>query len=145
MDADTRAGFLKALAADEDDEAARLIYADFLEENGEVEEAERQRAWTKAKAWIVRLCRTSEDDDEDDGYGTLDYHRLMRRAAEAVGQGAGRDRNGISRGYIQFGDDERLQDAVRAQKDEFWRHWSTVTGIVLPPGFVEACGYSCAC
>src|SRR5205814_1124014 len=50
-----RNAFLKALAKNEDDTATRLVYADWLDEHGEHEEADRQRKWPAAKEWLVRL------------------------------------------------------------------------------------------
>ena len=45
--------FLELLDANEDDNDTRVIYADWLDEAGRYEEAQRQRAWPAAKAWMV--------------------------------------------------------------------------------------------
>ena len=54
---DQREAFLKALAENEDDTTTRLVYADWLDEQGEHEEADRQRKWPAAKEWLVRFCQ----------------------------------------------------------------------------------------
>jgi len=57
----TREAFLRALEADEDDVTTRLVYADWLEERGQTEEAERQRAWPAAKEWLVKFYKETWD------------------------------------------------------------------------------------
>lgn len=52
-----RRGFLDALAENEDDTTTRLVYADWLEDLGEHEEADRQRRWPAAKARLVEAAR----------------------------------------------------------------------------------------
>ena len=49
--------FLKSLAENEDDITIRLVYADWLDEQGEHEEADRERRWPPAKEWLVRFCQ----------------------------------------------------------------------------------------
>lgn len=49
--------FLKALSDNEDDTSTRLVYADWLEERGEHEEADRQRRWPAAKQWLLEFAR----------------------------------------------------------------------------------------
>lgn len=44
-----RDAFVQALAQNEDDEVTRLVFADWLEEHGEEEEAQRMRKWKEAK------------------------------------------------------------------------------------------------
>ena len=52
-----RKKFLKALAKNEDETTTRMVYADWLDDQGEHEEADRQRKWPAAKAWLVQFCR----------------------------------------------------------------------------------------
>ena len=67
---------------------ARLVFADWLDENGEHEEADRQRKWPAAKAWLVRLCRghnpPSEDDDDDENPYVISYKKLIALGREAI-------------------------------------------------------------
>ena len=51
-----RYDYLEYLAEFEDDLAIRLVYADWLDEQGEHEESARQRSWPAAKAWLICFC-----------------------------------------------------------------------------------------
>lgn len=68
--------FLRALAENEDDTTTRLVYADWLEEHDEYEEADRQRKWPAAKQWLLGLCK-----EEVSYYGsapfTIPYEELI--------------------------------------------------------------------
>ena len=59
-----RDAFLKLLAENEDDTTARLVYADWLDEQGEHEEADRQRKWPAAKEWLVKFCQANNPPDD---------------------------------------------------------------------------------
>jgi uncharacterized protein (TIGR02996 family) len=52
-----REAFLWALAANEYDKQTRLVYADWLDERGEHEEADRQRKWPRGKESLDRSCQ----------------------------------------------------------------------------------------
>jgi uncharacterized protein (TIGR02996 family) len=112
--------FLKALAEDEDDTTTRLVYADWLDDHGAHEEADRQRRWTPAKAWLVRFCKENSLYEEVSYEGLLEFGR---RAA----------REESSSGRIYF-DNEAMWHALQAGSQEFWNNWSVVTGLPLPPG-----------
>ncbi|MEZ6122939.1 MAG: TIGR02996 domain-containing protein [Planctomycetaceae bacterium] len=131
--------FLAALQENEDDLTTRLVYADWLDENGEHEEAERQRQWTPAKEWLMEFCRQNNPspDDEDPYEYPISYDELIEQGRQAVAEG----RNGEL--WISCGNNESMCDALRSHSDEFWKHWSIVTGIDLPEGPRGA--YSCAC
>lgn len=120
--------FLKLLEANEDDTVARLCFADWLEDNGQPEEAERHRKWDAAKATLMKLA--------DDG-GT-DYAYLMAEARVAL---SGHHR---PHSYIDCGGNDDLCDLLRSNYDEFWTCWSIVTGIPLPVN-VDLPGFRCAC
>jgi uncharacterized protein (TIGR02996 family) len=130
-----REAFLKALADDEDDTTTRLVYADWLDERGEYEEADRQRKWPAAKAWLVKFCREYNPSNED-GYSCMSHKELMRRTREAAEQG-------------DFGMDceacEDLCDGLRANRGEFWRNWSIVTGIAVAPDAAQKSWFACSC
>ena len=132
-----RDAFLTALAANEDDTTARLVYADWLDEQGEHEEADRQRKWPAAKEWLVRFFR---ENDGGDYLGELNsYEELIERGRSAVKEA---DERGIG---FDCGSNESLCDALRANRQEFWENWSVVTGIPLPPGAAAKSGFGCAC
>src|SRR5689334_21453451 len=58
--------FLEALQRHADDTSLRLVLADWLDERGEHEEADRQRQWPAAKEWFVRLCHEHNPPPESD-------------------------------------------------------------------------------
>lgn len=132
-----RDAFLKALADNEDDTTTRLVYADWLDEHGEHEEADRQRKWPAAKGWLVRFY---QDHDQFDYIGQLNsYEQLMDRARVAVEEA---DERGFG---FDCGSNESLCDALRANSREFWMNWSIVTGIPLPPDVEEKSYFGCSC
>jgi uncharacterized protein (TIGR02996 family) len=143
--------FLQALENDEDDTMTRLVYADWLEERGEHEEADRQRRWPAAKEWLVRFHRDycadgdeetrseAPDDENSWSYLNISYASLLKLAQKAF--------ETAEEGQIFFfcGANESMMDALRANSREFWMNWSIVTGVSLPPDAAEKSRYSCAC
>jgi len=128
-----REAFLRALDANEDDVTARLVYADWLEEQGETEEAERQRAWPAAKEWLRKLCE--EEDDNADAY-YLGVNTLIRAARSALQDGSL---------IVDCGANSRMCDKLRQDCREFWHKVSIVTGLPLPEGYAENSRFGCAC
>jgi uncharacterized protein (TIGR02996 family) len=129
-----RDAFLRALAKDEDDTPTRLVFADWLDERGEHEEADRQRKWPAAKEWLVRFCGENNAESYE-----IPYEGLLELAREAVQDGDG------SWYGIDCGRNETICDALRANKQEFWTNWSIVTGIRLPQDIEERSGFGCSC
>lgn len=147
------AAFLAALEANEDDEPTRRIFADWLEEHGRYEEAQRQRQWTGAKAWLVRLLDENAGDFVEDDAEELDeeelydqvysptFHEFCELAKEALEQSAGHEEECVIPCYNNSGLAEALQDEAA----QFWRNWSIVTGIEVPADLVERTYFGCAC
>jgi len=135
-----REAFLKALAADEDDETTRLAYADWLDGRGEYGEAARQREWTAAKAWLVRFCEENSELSSDyygnPGVSLTTYQDLIDRGRNAVAD--------LSF-TIHCGIDEGLKGALGLYCGEFWRNWSIVTGVLVPPDVTERSYFRCSC
>jgi uncharacterized protein (TIGR02996 family) len=134
-----REAFLKLLAENEDDTTARLVFADWLDDHGEHEEADRQRKWPAAKQWLVSFCQWNnprDDLDPDEKY--IPYKTLLELALDAV---ANADEHGYG---FSCGNNMTMCDALRVNRDEFWKNWSIVTGIPLPEGENNR-GFSCAC
>jgi uncharacterized protein (TIGR02996 family) len=132
-----RKAFLKALAANEDDTTTRLVYADWLDERGEHEEADRMRKWDAAKAWLVGFF---EAHNQGDYVGELNtYTDLLELARVAVEEAN-------ERGFgFDCGSNERLCEALRANPREFWENWSVVTGIPVPPDADKKSYFGCSC
>lgn len=110
--------FLKMLAENEDDTAARLVYADWLDDHGEHEEADLQRKWPAAKEWLVRFGK------ENSHYQEISCAELIE-----FGRQVAKEESSTERVYI---DNEAMWDALKAHGQEFWKNWSVVTGIPLP-------------
>lgn len=131
-----REGFLKLLAENEDDTTTRLVYADWLDDRGEHDEANRQRQWAAAKAWLVRFF---QDNDGGDYLGELNsYEELIE-----LGRAAVKEANEHGFGF-DCGSNESLCEALRANSAVFWKNWSIVTGIPLPAD-AEKSYFGCSC
>ncbi len=137
-----REAFLAALAADEDDVHTRLVYADWLEERGEHEEADRQRRWPQAKAWLVKFCEENAYPAEYDWVHRMTYDRLLARAQEEVLQYLQDPNHELS---IACGNDEEMCDALRAHRNEFWQNAAIVLGVMLPAAVMDNSWFGCGC
>ncbi len=142
-----RDAFLKALAENEDDNLTRSVYADWLDDHGEYDEAERQRQWPAAKAWLVRFCReideegSEEEIDEGNPYSYIGitYAKLVRLGHKAV------EEADEGRVVLDCGANQDLADALRANAREFWRCWSAVTGVPVPAAAEGKSFFGCSC
>jgi uncharacterized protein (TIGR02996 family) len=135
-----RDAFLKALDDNEDDTLTRRVYADWLDENGEYDEADRQRKWPAAKGWLVQFCydNNPQPDEESDEY-VISYEVLLELGQRAVEE-ADEDRFGFS-----CANNMTMCDALRANSAEFWKNWAIVTGIPLPSNHENTSHFSCGC
>ncbi len=149
-----RKAFLKALKKNEDDTTTRLVFADWLDDHGEHEEADRHRKWPAAKEWLVQFCKANnppapdidpEELLESDPDALLDYEYPISYE-ELIELGKQAIKNGNKGGYwFSCGNNMGMCDALRDNCAEFWKNWSIVTGIPLPPDVEEKSGFSCAC
>lgn len=155
--------FLDLLEKNEDDLTTRQIYADWLEEWGYCEEAERQRLWPESKRWLVEFCEqckqdihaqwrewypTDEEYAERLGYNEdepLGYQELIEIANDAYREA--KKENGELSDFISmwFGGDETMMEYVRAERETFWKHWSIITGNPLPDDGSVGFYFRCAC
>jgi uncharacterized protein (TIGR02996 family) len=138
-----REPFLKALAKNEDDVLTRMVYADWLDEQGEHEEADRQRKWPAAKAWLLEFTKSinyhgyAEDDEYKNPLGSPHtYADVIQAGHDAVS----------GEGYC-FGSDDGADyfRGERAAREEFFRNWSIVTGVPVPEEVVDNPPFRCAC
>jgi uncharacterized protein (TIGR02996 family) len=135
-----RDAFLKALAENEDDISLRLVYSDWLDEQGEHEEADRQRQWPAAKAWLVQFCREHNwEGGKESDWGFISYRELIELGRQAIAEAT--DWGPV----IDCGPNEDMCDALRAGRREFWKNWSIVTGIPVPPEEAENSHFGCSC
>ena len=121
-----RDAFLKRLAENENDSSARQDFADWLDEQGEYDEADRQRAWPQARQALRRLCQSNSL------HLPIPYDELM-----AFGRQVAREdwaKGPPERVYINNRD---LWRVLSEHSQEFWKNWSIVTGEPLPAGLLE--------
>ena len=135
-----RHAFLKALKENEDDISMRLVYSDWLDEQGEYEEADRQRKWPAAKAWLVRFCRDyNPPEDEVTDVWRITYNLLIDLGWQGMER---EDEWGI---HLSCNNNMNMCDALRANAREFWKNWSIVTGMPLAPDVVQKSRFACGC
>jgi uncharacterized protein (TIGR02996 family) len=130
---DHQDAFLQALTENEDDTTTRLVYADWLDERGQHEEADRQRKWPAAKDWLREFC--GEPDDDADGY-YIGVKKLIREARSALEDGSL---------TVDCGANQDMCDRLRKDCREFWQNVSIVTGLPVPGGYAENSRFGCAC
>ena len=135
-----REDFLWAIAENQDDTVVRLVYADWLDEQGEYEEAERQRKLAEAMNWLNSICQKLNADCAE--HDAITYDQLVA---------FGRDASAIATVNIEVNqilNCDRIVTAIRDQIPEFWNAWSIVTDSPLPPDVEQKCyyfsGFCCA-
>lgn len=130
-----RETFLKTIEANEDDDNARHIFADWLDEQGEYDEAERQRKWCGAKRRLSDLateCGGNMDDygiDNEDGFTYGAYHAYT--FTDMIRAGYHTIQNGY--GMVQMGTEtaRSVMDNARVRA-QFWSDWEIITGDKRP-------------
>jgi uncharacterized protein (TIGR02996 family) len=133
---DERHAFLGMIAANPDDEAPHRVFADWLEERGEREEAEKHRNWKplnreSSEAWLREFCKTHDCPD----YGTV----MDALRGEPLGD-VSFDWGGWSGQYLHFNN----VDAHSEIPDEFWDHVEVLLGRKVDRRD-RATGFSCSC
>ena len=115
---DDRQAFLNAINANPLDYLPRYVYADWLDEHGEHEEATRQRAFEAADQWLRVFAKTY----------MIGYAELIEGAAS--GQGG------------CFGDDDGPHEM---RTPEFWECLEIVTGEKFTGDHRDTTYFRCAC
>jgi uncharacterized protein (TIGR02996 family) len=166
--------FLKALAENEDDTTTRLVFADWLDERGVHEEADRQRKWPAAKQWLIKFCEDHNPRPDEEGRyeQVISYDDLIEMGRSAINEvlssrrydqayespeqmlASGWETLEVA-GLIEsadqwefhfgFANNIDMCEAMWGSASEFWKNWSVVTGIPLPPGVEEKSHFHCSC
>lgn len=147
-----QAAFIEALTTNEDDVETRMIYADWLEEHGLYDEAERQRKWPAAKAWMIEFCAENDESQEDSEYADeiypMGYEVLLDAAKRAATDTPNEDDMRWGRGdglCILCYNNQGMCDALQDNRREFWRNFAVLTGIAVPDEQADESWFRCAC
>ena len=136
-----RNAFEKALLETPLDSLTRGVYADWLEEQGLDDEAQRQRDWTPAYDFLKKFADpyalyVDEDTPTPKGYVYADVMREIEGWKEQIQR----------EGNVIFGSNY-CQDTLHDPeiKEKFWRAFEVITGVSPPLKLRQREWYGCAC
>lgn len=138
-----RLAFLKAIEAEPTNYLTRYVFADWLDERGEHEEADRQRQFEAADKWLREVIAPFTLSRYAGDYSPVTYDWLIEQANDCYLEVM----QGEEYPCVFFGNRENLMYALMDPpngKEKFWRCWSIVTGQPLLSGLVDA-HFQCGC
>jgi uncharacterized protein (TIGR02996 family) len=147
-----RDAFVRYLEKHPDDQVARSVFVDWLDEHGDHGEAERMRNFPAARKWLidfawemstkyVRECPEDHPDGQPDPEDVVTYEYLVVAGLESMEEGE-------FRGSFSCSHHMDLCDTLRGrgpEEREFWRNWSVVTGRPNPLEEGQFVSYHCGC
>lgn len=134
-----REAFEAALKEDWNDILNHRAYADWLDENDEIELANLHREWTpdkqqKAEKWLRNYAeKVSDAEYDDDRDFKLTYIKLIEAGNEYLVTG-----NSLC---LPFNTPDFVYDSAKA----FWKNFQTVTCRIVPKDKQEDDFIRCAC
>lgn len=148
-----RDAFLAALAEDRYDRAARLVFADWLEENGDRpgddDLALEQRRWTperqEAEDWLREFaeecgltCRDYETSYGGEGgeWVPITFEDVLQAGHDYLDRGDY---------FTQRGSETARNLMTDERRELYWRHWQTLTGRTLGEETAPDAPFSCSC
>lgn len=147
-----REAFLEAIKEDRFNQLTRLVFADWLEENGndaDIEEIQKQRLWTREwqeaedflQHYASALCTTPEDEEF---YGTRKHITTLDEVLKVAAAHL-RNRNGSDRWNDYIGIPFQTPDIVYEKRAEFWKHYRIYTRSEEVPEGYKGTFVSCGC
>lgn len=122
-------GFYNTLRQDPYDQVTRLVFADWLNEQGRDDEAEEQRKWTKEK---------------QEAFDTMTSFSLLmdisQRELLAYGEAASH-----GEGFCFSDDDAPDIMCDETYKKQFWDAWETIQGVKVNEEYRLVNNFHCAC
>ncbi len=115
--------FLGVIHANKYDVSTRLVFADWLDDHDEPEEAQKQRVVKLKRDEAVEFLQKFADQ-----YARGDYTRMVE---------------GVMEGHYSFGDDDGPDEA--RNDPQFRESICWVVGKEIPDDFFEESSYSCSC
>lgn len=131
---------LQAIEAEPDNYDHRLIYADWLDERGEHDEAMRQRNYEAADIWMKDLASRHFEGYAAERPFTRD--ELLQAGRDYL---ASQKNGSWWGGLVQVGQDSLRDDVYGDELKEYWQHFETLTGVCVPDDEKTSTPFSCSC
>lgn len=154
--------FLDYIAQHPEDSSARLVYADWLEEHDQLEEADRQRKYALAEKWLRKFAKKcgetctnynevwntyfESDQSQEAGEQASNAEQYQEITYEMVVQ-AGIDyiESDGNEWFTQYGSEGARDQAYGKTLKEYWKNIEIVTGLKVPNKFQDESPFSCSC
>jgi uncharacterized protein (TIGR02996 family) len=134
---DDRQALLAAIEADPLDHLLRCVYADWLDEHGEVEEANRQRQWVSAYEYLLKnFVNPYGEEEGEEPLGPAEVLEVLEYWQRSL----------VEDGGICFGTLDAAENLYDEENhSEFYRNLEIVTGTTVLPETRERASFRCAC